>query len=112
MAALDSAGYRLGILSNTCPSHWNWCATGRYTLIVRAFSVYALSYELGACKPSAEIFAGAAHLAGVKPQEIFFIDDVAGHVAGAKAAGFDAVQYTTTGQLVADLRGRGLEFNY
>ncbi len=112
VAALDAAGYRLGILSNTCPGHWAYCSGGRYGLISRAFDVVALSYALGACKPSAKIFAAAAELAGVAPREIFFIDDVAKNVAGAQAAGFDAVQYTTTPALVADLRGRGLAFNY
>ena len=112
VAALDSAGYSLGILSNTCPGHWAYCSGDRYTLISRAFDVYALSYQLGACKPAAKIFAGAAELAGVPPQDIFFVDDIAGHVAGAQAAGFDAVQYTTTAALVAELRRRGLAFNY
>jgi FMN phosphatase YigB (HAD superfamily) len=112
VAALDAAGYRLGVLSNTCPGHWTYCADGRYGLINRAFDVYALSYELKACKPSPKIFEGAARLAGVRPQEVFFVDDIAGNVAGARAAGFDAVQYTTTAALVADLRRRGLQFNY
>ena len=112
IAALDAAGYRLGILSNTCPGHWAYCAGGRYGLLNTAFDVFALSYELGACKPSAKIFAGAARLAGVPPSEIFFADDIAGHVDGARAAGFDAVQYTTTPALVSELRKRGIEFNY
>lgn len=112
VAALMAAGRRLGILSNTCPGHWSYCAGGRYALIGRGFEVYALSYELGACKPSAKIYQGAAELAGVTPGEIFFVDDVAGHVAAAREIGFDAVLYTTTRQLVADLRKRGIDFNY
>ena len=112
VGALDAAGYRLGMLSNTCPAHWAYCHSGRYGLLNRGFDVYALSYELGACKPSPKIFEGAARLAGVPPEEIFFVDDIAGHVAGARAAGFDAVQYTTTPALVDELRKRGLEFNY
>jgi len=112
VGALDSAGYRLGILSNTCPGHWDYCSGGRYGLIQQAFDVYALSYELGACKPDAKIFAGAAELAGVPPHEIFFVDDILKHVTAARAAGYDAVQYTTTPALVADLRQRGLVFNY
>ncbi len=95
VGALQSAGCRLGILSNTSPAHWAYCTGGRYAIIDRAFSVHALSYEIGACKPDARIFAAAAELAGVAPEEIFFVDDIAGHVAGAKAAGFDAVQFTT-----------------
>ncbi len=112
VAALDAAGYRMGILSNTCPGHWSYCSQGRYGLIQLAFDLYALSYELGACKPDAKIFEGAAKLAGLPPREIFFVDDIPGHVAAARKAGFDAVQYTSTPALVADLRQRGIAFNY
>lgn len=112
VAALHDAGYRLGILSNTCGGHWRYCADGRYGLLNQAFQVYALSYELKACKPDPRIFAGAAQLAGVPAQEIFFVDDMADNVQGARAAGFDAVQYRTTAQFVDDLRTRGLRFNY
>jgi glucose-1-phosphatase len=112
VAALHAAGHRMGILSNTCPAHWAYCRDSRYGLLERAFKVHALSYELRACKPSPKIFEGAARLAGLPPAEIFFVDDVAGHVAGARAAGLDAVQYTTTAALVADLRARGVAFNY
>jgi glucose-1-phosphatase len=112
VAALDAAGYRLGILSNTCPGHWAYCSDGRYGLVSRCFDVFALSYEIGACKPAAKIFHAAAKLAGVEPEEIFFVDDIEKHVAGARAAGFDAVQYTTTPALVAELRERDIDFNY
>ena len=70
------------------------------------------SYQIGAVKPDAAIFQAAAQKAGRAHTEIFFVDDIAGHVAGAKAAGFDAVQYTTTAKFVEDLRSRGLKFNY
>jgi glucose-1-phosphatase len=112
VGGLMGAGYRLGILSNTCPGHWSFCFDGHYSLLKYGFEVYALSYELGACKPSPKIYQAAAELAGVEPRDIFFVDDVPGHVAGAQAAGYDAVLYTTTAQLAADLRNRGLEFNY
>ncbi len=112
VAALDAAGYRMGILSNTCPAHWAYCSGGRYGLIDAAFGVYALSYELRACKPGAEIYEKAARLAGFPPPEIFFVDDVAANVDGARAAGMDAVHYTTTDALASELRRRGIEFNY
>jgi putative hydrolase of the HAD superfamily len=112
VAQLDAAGHRLGILSNTCPAHWAYCTAGRFGILTQAFDVVALSYQIGACKPDAKIFAAAAELAGVRPQEVFYVDDIAGHVAGARAAGFDAVQYTTTPALVDELLKRGVEFNY
>ena len=111
VAGLRAAGYRLGILSNTCAAHWEFCLR-RYAIVGETFAVYATSYQLGVCKPDAAIFRRAAELAGAAPGEIFFTDDIARHVAGARAAGWDAVQYTSTPELAAELRQRGIRFNY
>ena len=67
---------------------------------------------MGLASPTKAIFRAAAELAGCRPEKIFYVDDVAGHVAAAQAAGFDAVQYTTTAGLVAELRKREVRFNY
>jgi len=111
VAHLRGAGNRLGILSNTCDGHWRHCLP-RYAILRELFEVHALSHELKAVKPHPEIFQAAARLAGVAPEEIFYTDDIEGHVAGARAVGFDAVQYITTPQLVQELRKRGVRFNY
>jgi glucose-1-phosphatase len=112
VAQLAAAGHRLGLLSNSCDIHWNYLADGRYAMIPEMFETVVLSYKIGAIKPEPKIFLAAAEMAGVAPGEIFFADDVPGHVAAARAAGFDAVQYTTTPALVAELRQRGVRFNY
>jgi putative hydrolase of the HAD superfamily len=111
VAQLRAARYRLGILSNTCEAHWQFCHQHFY-ILHEIFQVHALSYELKAVKPNAAIFQRAAELAGVAPDKIFFTDDLAGHIAGAKAAGFNAVQYTGTPDLVAALHQHGVCFNY
>ncbi len=111
VAQLQQAGYRLGILSNTCETHWPFCYE-HYRVVADGFACYALSYEIGAMKPSGEVYRAAAELARVAPEEIFFVDDVAGHVEGARAAGFDAVQFTSAEQLARDLRCRGVRINY
>jgi len=111
VAQLAQAGYRLGILSNTCESHWEHCLA-RYRILQESFSVYALSYRIQASKPNPEIFLAAAEMAGCRPEDIFYTDDIAGHIAGARAVGFDAVVYTSTPQLAAELRARKLRFNY
>ena len=108
---LRAAGHRLGILSNTCEGHWEHCLA-RYRVLAEDFQVYALSYRIGAVKPHPEIYREAARLAGVRPEEIFFTDDLEANVDGARAAGFDAVHYTSTQQLAADLRARSIRFNY
>jgi glucose-1-phosphatase len=110
VAHLNAAGYRLGILSNTCEGHWEYCLR-RFSILRESFTVYALSYQLGVCKPAVEIFQRAAALAGIRPEEIFYIDDIAGHVEGARAAGFGAVLYTSAAQAAKDLRHRGVRMN-
>ena len=111
VAQLRQAGYPMGILSNTCATHWQYCMR-HYPTILGTFGVHALSFRLGAVKPEAAIFHAAAELAGAEPQEIFFVDDLAEHVAGARAVGFDAVQFTSASALAGELRGRGIRFNY
>lgn len=110
-AQLRQAGYPMGILSNTCATHWEYCLA-RYRIVAKGFAVHALSFRIGAVKPDAAIFHAAAELAGVRPEEIFFVDDMAEHVTGARAVGIDAVQFTTAKALSADLRARGVRFNY
>jgi glucose-1-phosphatase len=111
VAQLQQAGCRLGILSNTCDVHWDYCWR-TYRMLSECFSIHALSYKIGAVKPEAAIFQAAARLAGCEPEEVFFVDDITGHVAGARAVGFDAVQFTTADALADELRLRGLRFNY
>lgn len=112
LAAVVAAGFRVGLLSNTNEMHWNYFTDGRYGMIPGAFEVCVLSYQVHAMKPGPAIYLKAAEMAGVEPQEIFYVDDIAGHVEGARAVGFDAVQYTTTAKLVDDLHERGVRFNY
>jgi glucose-1-phosphatase len=111
VAQLREAGYAMGILSNTCDLHWTYCHK-HYRIVAEAFDHYALSYEIGALKPEAAIYHAAAEMVGYKPEEIFFVDDIAGHVAGAKTFGFDAVQFTGADNLAVELRRRGIRFNY
>jgi len=104
---LRRAGHRMGILSNTCEMHWEHCLH-RFAILREAFERYALSFQIGAMKPEPAMFVAAAGLAGVQPHEVFFTDDTPGHVAGARAAGFDAVIFASAPQLAEELRSRGL----
>jgi putative hydrolase of the HAD superfamily len=110
-AWLQQAGWPLGILSNTCECHWEYCMK-KFRALQQCFPTRITSYQIGEVKPNAKIFQVAAEKAGYAPEEIFFVDDIAGHVAGAKAAGFDAVQYTTVQKFTEDLRQRGMKFNF
>jgi putative hydrolase of the HAD superfamily len=105
---LASAGRRLGILSNTNEAHWRFVSDGRFApLLPGPFEQVVLSFEERAMKPDPAIYEAAAHRAGVAPSEIFFTDDRAENVAGAKAAGFDAVLFTGPDQVRRELSLRG-----
>ena len=71
-----------------------------------------LSFRIGAVKPEVAIFQAAAEMAGCRAEEIFFVDDLPGHVAGARAAGFDAVQFVGAERLAEELRRREIRCNY
>jgi putative hydrolase of the HAD superfamily len=108
---LNAAGYRLGVLSNTNDAHWRW-VTKRFSYLTTMFDVAAMSFEIGVMKPDPRIYAEAARLAGVDPADVFYTDDRPENVAGAQAAGFDAVLFTTPAALSAELWQRGIVANY
>jgi len=112
VSALWSAGWRLGILSNTCASHWEFVSDGRYAFLSNLFEVTTLSYEVAAMKPDRRIYEAAAEKAGVAPSEILFTDDLPENVAGGRAFGFDAVIFTTAAAFVNELRNRGIRISY
>jgi FMN phosphatase YigB (HAD superfamily) len=111
---LAAAGQPMAILSNTNPIHWPWCTDGRYPPLDSIgefgspFAFAVLSYEAHAMKPDRQIYDAAIERAGEPPSEIFFVDDRPENVAGAKAAGLDAVQFTDAEQLAVELEQRGI----
>ena len=112
VAQLAIAGYRLGILSNTCEEHWRHIWHGRFVALRRLFEIRVLSYEQRSSKPDRLIFEAAVAKSGVERGEVFFVDDRQENVAGALRAGLDAVLLRSPQQLAADLRRRGVRFNY
>jgi putative hydrolase of the HAD superfamily len=108
---LDAAEYRLGILSNTCHSHWQYVRS-RFRILRLYFDPVVLSYEVGAMKPAERIFATAIERAGVAAERIFYTDDRMENVEAARGSGLDAVQFTSVPALAAELRQRGIFCNY
>lgn len=111
VVGLKSAGYRIGILSNTCDAHWE-VAREKFSILDILFDVQVLSFRVNATKPDSEIYEKAAEMAECSTSELFFVDDLLENVEGARQAGVDAVLYTSTQELVADLRKRHLVFRY
>lgn len=101
-----SARCPLVLLSNTNEIHFE-NIRARFPLL-RHFHHLVLSYEVGAAKPSRQIYEAAVARAACRPEECFFTDDVPAYVEGAKAVGIDAVRFLDHLQLESELRARGL----
>lgn len=104
---LRREGQRVGILSNTNDAHWRFIRA-EYSFAGEWFETHALSFELGLLKPEPQIYAKAARLAGVAPSEVFFTDDRAENVEGARQAGFHAELFSSAEELMRPLRDAGL----
>jgi putative hydrolase of the HAD superfamily len=96
----------LMLLSNTNPIHFHMIQAN-YPLL-KHFGHCVLSYEVGALKPSEQIFEAALAHAGCEAGECFFTDDLAVNVEAARKHGMDAVQFQSAAQLEGELRARGL----
>lgn len=108
---LRGAGYELGVLSNTTSAHWRYC-TDKFPFLLGLFHRHALSYQIGAMKPSAAIYEKATQIAGVPSGEIHFFDDRPENIAAASALGWDAVLFTTPAAAAQALASRGIMTNY
>jgi FMN phosphatase YigB (HAD superfamily) len=99
-------GHRLLLLSNTNAIHFEMIEAN-YP-ILRHFDDYVLSYQVGALKPEPEIYREAIARAGCAPEECFFTDDIEENVLAARREGIDAVRFENCGQLLEELRARGV----
>ena len=102
-----SDNYSIWLLSNTNPKHIRDEIEKRYTFPnLVSGSVY--SFNVGLRKPHKEIYLTAAALAGTKPANSIFIDDMAENIDAATEVGFTGIQYFTTEQLIEDLTHLGI----
>lgn len=96
----------LALLSNTNELHVEWVMA--HWDFMHLFDDMVLSFREGCAKPGPEIYQHALARLSVKPAEAFFVDDRPENVAGAMAAGMDAVPFTDGAALRAALVQRGV----
>jgi len=101
-----AARYRLVLLSNTNFIHFE--SIRRNYRFLRHFHALTLSYQVKAMKPQPAIYHAALELAGCRPEECFYTDDIAEYVAAARSLGIDAVQFESIGQLQREMSARGI----
>jgi FMN phosphatase YigB (HAD superfamily) len=75
----------------------------KHTNLEPYFEGVFLSHELGFRKPNANVFELVSEKMGVKPSEVFFIDDSPQHVSGARNAGMQAYHLELSKEKVEDV---------
>jgi glucose-1-phosphatase len=85
--------YPLFLLSNTNAVHFEYIFN-TYP-VLRHFSKFVLSYEVGSRKPDKGIYEYLIRQSGKSPWEILFIDDKLTFVAAAREHGIHAWQFTS-----------------
>ena len=114
--ALEAAGVKTAVLSNTNERHWPRLAglggdELEYPSIARATFRLA-SFELRLAKPEPRISRTVTGIAGVSPGDVLFFDDIEANVEGARAAGWKAVRIDplspTAPQIMAALAEYGV----
>ncbi len=99
--------YKLLLGSNTTELHSRHFRK-QFAETFRPFDGLVLSHEVGARKPRAEFFLYAQRLAGSKPDECLFIDDLAVNVEGARAVGWQGIVYQKGDDLGRAMREQGV----
>lgn len=90
------------LLSNTSELHWQYLET--------AFGLDKIchdrlaSYEVGAMKPSAEIFSAACNRFDLQPETSVFIDDLEDNVKGAIACGWHGIWHQSVDSTKIELQ--------
>ena len=99
--------YRILLGSNTNEVHARHFRV-QFADSLRHFDHLVLSYEIGVRKPQRPFFENCQRFADCKPSECLFIDDLAANVAGARAFGWNAMQYAADNGLAGELQAAGV----
>jgi len=98
--------YELVLLSNTNEWHFNHCFN--QFPVVGYFNHYVLSYREGLRKPQQAIYQRAINLAGTRPQECLYIDDIREYVEAAEEVGIHGILFKDVDQLKSEMQVLGI----
>lgn len=105
---LRAQGYILGICSNTNELHMQYLQRVNPCFAEAQHLIF--SYQVGALKPDPLIYQAVGAATGQPAAAHLFLDDLTENVAGARAAGWDAICFETPEQAQAELVARGIRF--
>jgi HAD superfamily hydrolase (TIGR01509 family) len=89
---VHESGCRVGLLSNTCHSHWDWILRQKYFVTNFSFDVTILSFQVESMKPSEAIYQAAEQASDVPADRLLFLDDRQENVEAALRRDWNSVQ--------------------
>jgi putative hydrolase of the HAD superfamily len=101
-----SRTYRLGLLSNTNP--WHYERNIREAEIFPLFDAVTLSFQAKAMKPAEGIYRDLLGKIALRAEECVFIDDLEENVAGARRLNLHVIRYEGHERLVSALADLGV----
>ena len=107
LRALKAKGHPVHAITNWSAETWPE-GVKAHPELGDAFETLIVSGEVRMVKPSLAIFDLLCERAGVAAGECIFIDDGLQNVAGARAAGMDAIHFTSPEALANALKARGV----
>lgn len=101
--------YTLCLLSNTNEIHKEYGY--QHHEFLNYFDKLFLSHEVGAIKPEEKIYRAVEKFTGNPSGEHLFIDDIQEYIDGAKACGWDGIQFNSYGELLTEFNARRILLN-
>ncbi len=106
-AQLQAAGVRTGILSNLGDAMEDGILA-RFAWIAE-FAHHTFSHRLGIAKPELAIYAHAAEGLAIEPENVLFLDDREENIRAARAAGMQAILYSSHEAFLHAMHAAGLQ---
>lgn len=104
---LKTNGYQLGLLS-VHGKEWISHCEEKFDYH-KLFDSIVYSFEIGVCKPEKKAYLSILKKLGKEPSECLFIDDMEENLLAAREIGMNTILFTTSKQLVIDLKGMGIK---
>jgi putative hydrolase of the HAD superfamily len=96
---LRSERIPMGLLSNTCPAHWDWILRQQWTIPGNWFECCVLSYEIRSMKPDPTIYEVCESKSLRDPNDLFFTDDRPENVQAANQRGWTTCLFQSSEEL-------------
>lgn len=102
MKSLKARGFRIGILTNMAPAFAKAHFRSAFADFIALADAMVISGDERMVKPDREIYDLLRGRIALPAAELCFIDDIERNIAGARAAGWNAIRFVSNEQVESD----------